>query len=571
MNADILAKIGVDTTGLSTGLSKAKGDVSSFAQTASQLKSQLAGMFSIGAIVGFTKSLANYGTELKSAADYTGFSTDQLQALELAAKKTGGSLNDVTGMLNRLKRAVAEAIAGKGELVKAFEALGLSQEDLKNKSTEEIFDELSRAFSEGKISGEQFAAMTKILGENLTTVEAIMKGVNGNIKDFTRLTKDDGSIISSEDVDNLAQWTEHWATIKTLGRGAFFNNDLMAALKFLGGSTADGADLDAKQQALYKMINSRNALNPFGGRSGVGLVAEAGISAMAYIQSKSSGDQYEDVKRAMMEDLEGKRGSLGSAAMINQAERRIKEIQEDLKNPIVTDSGRQWLEETLAEWTKIRDDLLNATANPDDVAKQQASEKQRLKNIADAEAELQKKFNELMQKSSEAQYQAYYNAFTVQQKILIAEQEIAKLREEEAAGWNSGNAKGRISAMEAQIKIVEKQNVLAKLQEQKTRDEEKVKADADRAKADKQRIEDEKQRVIEDFNNQIQNVSGGSGIEAANNLAKIGGFIGFQRDAKMEREVNLAKIAEESRDLQRKMAIALDKIAKRSNESGFAP
>jgi hypothetical protein len=57
--------------------------------TTSRIGGFVTGMLSVGALVGFTRSVVNYIGAIKDASDATGFSKTSFQALAMAANENG--------------------------------------------------------------------------------------------------------------------------------------------------------------------------------------------------------------------------------------------------------------------------------------------------------------------------------------------------------------------------------------------------------------------------------------------------------------------------------------------------
>lgn len=111
--------------------------------------------FAVRAVVNFAKSLEGIG----DAADSLKLTTEQFQALVFLAEEVGVSGRDVETVFQRLQRRAGQAADDNDLLLQKFEALGVSLDDLKNKSSIELFDQLLRSYRElgNEIGGARIA------------------------------------------------------------------------------------------------------------------------------------------------------------------------------------------------------------------------------------------------------------------------------------------------------------------------------------------------------------------------------------------------------------------------------
>lgn len=105
--------------------------------------------------------------DVTDLADRTGIARDKLQAMQYAAEATGTSFNTLISAFESLGKAQGSIVAGLGRaegFAEAFEALGISVEEVKSKSPEKLFAQLLSRMKEGTISASDLAAGVKVLG-----------------------------------------------------------------------------------------------------------------------------------------------------------------------------------------------------------------------------------------------------------------------------------------------------------------------------------------------------------------------------------------------------------------------
>src|SRR5690242_4155672 len=86
--------------------------------------------FAVHEIVTFTRETLDAIDALNDAKDATGATVENLSALEDIARRNGGSLDEVTGILVKFNAALKEA-DGKNTISQALKAIGLSAEELR--------------------------------------------------------------------------------------------------------------------------------------------------------------------------------------------------------------------------------------------------------------------------------------------------------------------------------------------------------------------------------------------------------------------------------------------------------
>jgi len=114
-----------------TKLTAAGKGFNSFLGDANKLLGAFGVSLSIGAVVGFGKSLLNMGDEIQRVSDRTGLTTKEVQELSYVASQSGNSIDEMTGAIGQLQNRLA---SGDKSAVGAVKALGINLEALKSAS-----------------------------------------------------------------------------------------------------------------------------------------------------------------------------------------------------------------------------------------------------------------------------------------------------------------------------------------------------------------------------------------------------------------------------------------------------
>ena len=174
MDATATAKLALDASGLDRGLASAQDSVSRFAKQAGQA---LVGAFAFGKIIqGFSTAIEK-GDELQDIAEKFGVSASKLQMLGNAASVFGSGLDQVSAGLNKLSLAQQKAVSGESgseALVATFAEVGISLEELRSITAEDIFLKIADSFSSGANDGRQFVIVNELLGKAQTDLIKVL-------------------------------------------------------------------------------------------------------------------------------------------------------------------------------------------------------------------------------------------------------------------------------------------------------------------------------------------------------------------------------------------------------------
>jgi hypothetical protein len=101
----------------------------------------------------------------------------QAAAIDRAARYTGISPEQVGNYMVQLRRSTGEALAGSKTDLAAFNALGITQQDLAGSDPMAILKRIVTLFNDGSYSARQFAAANQLLGRSFSELlPAIKKG-----------------------------------------------------------------------------------------------------------------------------------------------------------------------------------------------------------------------------------------------------------------------------------------------------------------------------------------------------------------------------------------------------------
>lgn len=163
MASEIKVKVGLQGGAIGSGLTKIKAQFSEFR---SHLNSSLGNLVAFGAIEEGLRRLIEKGSRISDLADRFGVSTEALQRFGNVAEQDGSSLEAVAKAFNRLTVAREDAQRGLKDSIDSFKGLGVSMEDIKNLSVEELFYKIGDAVANASDQSSAYANVTKLMGRS---------------------------------------------------------------------------------------------------------------------------------------------------------------------------------------------------------------------------------------------------------------------------------------------------------------------------------------------------------------------------------------------------------------------
>lgn len=162
--------LGLDSAQFTNGLKLAQGDIGKFGKIAA------AGMLAVAtAAVGAATALgvavrhaANHADELGKTAQKVGVTVEALSRLEWAAKLSDVSLEELSGGLGKLSRAMVDVAAGStGPAASAFAALGISVKDAAGnvRDGDAVFADIADRFSRMEDGAVKTALAIQLFGK----------------------------------------------------------------------------------------------------------------------------------------------------------------------------------------------------------------------------------------------------------------------------------------------------------------------------------------------------------------------------------------------------------------------
>lgn len=163
MAFSLIAKFGLDATGLKTELASLNGKVTEFADRWAKI-GLAAGA---AAFTALAKGALDLSASLRDNATSLGMNVEKMQALIYVAEQNGSSQEQMVKSLEKVKLGFQKAAEGGATQAKALETLRLSSERIAALPLEKKFEALAIAYSKSSDKGAAYNAVSEILGEKI--------------------------------------------------------------------------------------------------------------------------------------------------------------------------------------------------------------------------------------------------------------------------------------------------------------------------------------------------------------------------------------------------------------------
>ncbi|MGJ8677228.1 MAG: hypothetical protein ACSHX0_06905 [Akkermansiaceae bacterium] len=189
--ASLKVKVGADTSALSKGMRSAKGMIAGLGKVVKKVglaaiavgaAAAVAGLVGLSIAARGVREALNIGSRLSDVAANTGLLAGEVAVLERAFEDAGIAGGKVQPVITKMQRAMVEAEEGVLTYKRAFDALGLSLDDLRAMSPAAQFEAIQQALAGVQDPAERSARAMQIFGKSGADLGALLsnKGAMGN-------------------------------------------------------------------------------------------------------------------------------------------------------------------------------------------------------------------------------------------------------------------------------------------------------------------------------------------------------------------------------------------------------
>lgn len=211
---DLVAKLTLDSSEYDQGLDESSEKGSSFAST---LGSGLAtgAKVAVGAVAALTTAtiavgtafvnaagdVAAYGDQIDKQSQKLGISTDAYQEWDAILQHSGSSISALTPAIKTLRTQVEQGS-------EAFQALGLSQEQVASMSNEELFAATIESLQSMSDETERNALASELLGKSYMELQPLLNTSVEDTEAMRQAVHDLGGVMSEEAVKQAAAYQD---------------------------------------------------------------------------------------------------------------------------------------------------------------------------------------------------------------------------------------------------------------------------------------------------------------------------------------------------------------------------
>lgn len=247
--AKLKLEIGANISALQAGLSKARSAVKNFA---SGMGGAITGALSVAGLVAFGKAAIDSADQVADGSKRIGVSAEQYQKLRYAAEQSGAGIEAIEAGFKKMSSTVTDANSGNKTAIDTINSLGVSMDELKGKSPEEIFAIMADALGQVSDKTQQAALAQDIFGKSGMQLIPLL----GAYKELGDEISNAGGIMSNEAVAAADAFNDSMNKLSTTLKAGFVNSGLVEYLKeaaegFNSLANASKQVKDTKATGLY--------------------------------------------------------------------------------------------------------------------------------------------------------------------------------------------------------------------------------------------------------------------------------------------------------------------------------
>ena len=172
--AGLGAQLGLDTTEFRKGISEAKNSLK-------DLKEYIPEILSIAAFLEMTKAAMEFSNKIVETAKANDVATASILELAKALEENGGSADATSKIYSGFTAKLESAIQGNAKAQTSFEKLGVSLNDLRHLSEQQLFEKTVSALGNMKDAAERNGLAFETLGKSIKGVD--LKGLAATMQE----------------------------------------------------------------------------------------------------------------------------------------------------------------------------------------------------------------------------------------------------------------------------------------------------------------------------------------------------------------------------------------------------
>jgi hypothetical protein len=225
-------------------MKKARSEVSDFAQGVRAAEGALAALgvgFSLAAAVEFVKGQYEANERVIKTAESIGIQADVLSQYQWAAQRAHVETETFNRGLLEFTNKLGAAREGGKDAIKDFDRLGITFNDLKNLSPEEVFKKAVDQLQAMPEEADRMTAAVGVFGKAGKEMASLFSESKTELHNAIEESKRLGLSMDQGMVKSMRQFEQSWLTVK--GTTAGWANTLIAAMPYMLSPVRGGKDL----------------------------------------------------------------------------------------------------------------------------------------------------------------------------------------------------------------------------------------------------------------------------------------------------------------------------------------
>ena len=154
------------------------------------------------------------GDRVDKLSQKVGMSRKGFQEWDYILSQNGMSIESLQGGMKKLNNTIDDAIGGSKTAVNAFGRIGISVDDLKGKSPEQVFEMTVKALQGMPDGAEKAALANELLGRSGSELMPLLNGSSKSVDELKAKAKELGIVLSDDSIDASVKFTDTLDSLK---------------------------------------------------------------------------------------------------------------------------------------------------------------------------------------------------------------------------------------------------------------------------------------------------------------------------------------------------------------------
>lgn len=177
----------------------AERNINAWSNKVTALQGVMAGV-ATGALVSLINKGLEFADTLDELSKKTSISTTKLQELHFAGTQLGAKSDDINEALLRFTRTIGDAALGSDQAREALGRMGITIDDLKRKSVEQLFDQAQRSMAGMSSETQRLSVMNDVFSRTSKQVANLLSGQTDEMELLRQKAHELGAVMSSESI-----------------------------------------------------------------------------------------------------------------------------------------------------------------------------------------------------------------------------------------------------------------------------------------------------------------------------------------------------------------------------------